>query len=266
MTMFYIIIGVATAFGLCATIAAVLIFRYSQRQRKLLQTQRYEDMQRFLRRLDHELKNPVTAIRFALANIALTAQTDEQKNAINSIQTQILRISQLITDLRKLAELDHVVIEHIAVDVIALIHEAVTLVKEKPEAQDREIAIAPTDDTDYPLTVYGDKYLLLLVVYNLVDNAIKFTDHEDKVSITAFQSDSTITIEVNDTGAGIPEDEIEHVWQELYRGQSVRHIPGSGLGLSMVKAIVERHGGQVWLESDADYGTTVYIYLPIYAE
>jgi two-component system OmpR family sensor kinase len=70
-------------------------------------------------------------------------------------------------------------------------------------------------------------------------------------------------IEVADTGPGIPEDEIPRVWEELYRGREARGVPGSGLGLALVRAVIERHGGQVTMRSRVGQGTVVRVTLPI---
>ena len=86
----------------------------------------------------------------------------------------------------------------------------------------------------------GDYDLLILAIHNLLDNAIKFTHPGDTVEMRAFEDDANVVIEVADTGPGIPEGEISHVWEELYRGEGARGVPGSGLGLALSRAIVLR--------------------------
>jgi two-component system OmpR family sensor kinase len=83
------------------------------------------------------------------------------------------------------------------------------------------------------------------------------------VEVRAFEDGTFVAIEVADTGPGIPEDEEAQVWEELYRGQGARGVPGSGLGLALVRAIVERHGGGVSLRSRAGQGTVVTMRLPV---
>jgi two-component system OmpR family sensor kinase len=111
--------------------------------------------------------------------------------------------------------------------------------------------------------VLGDWDLLFLASYNLLDNALKFTRPGDTVEVRAFEDGAFVAIEVADTGPGIPEDDVSRVWEELYRGQGARGIPGSGLGLALVRAIVERHGGQVKLRSRLGQGTVVTMRLPV---
>jgi two-component system OmpR family sensor kinase len=104
--------------------------------------------------------------------------------------------------------------------------------------------------------------MLLLAIHNLLENALKFSSPGDTVELRAFEDGQQIVIEVADTGPGIPEDEQPQVWEELYRGQSSRGIPGSGLGLSLVHAIIERHSGSVSLRSRLDQGTVFTLRLP----
>jgi two-component system OmpR family sensor kinase len=112
-------------------------------------------------------------------------------------------------------------------------------------------------------TILIDRDLLFLALYNLLDNALKFTHPGDTVEVRAFDDGNTVVIEVADTGPGIPEDEIPRVWEELYRGREARGVPGSGLGLALVRAVIERHGGQVTMRSRVGQGTVVRVTLPI---
>ena len=103
---------------------------------------------------------------------------------------------------------------------------------------------------------------MLLAIHNLLDNAIKFTSPGDTIEVRAFDDDPDIVIEVADTGPGIPENEINRVWEELYRGEQARGVAGSGLGLSLVRAIIDKHGGNITLRSRPDQGTVFSIRLP----
>jgi signal transduction histidine kinase len=116
----------------------------------------------------------------------------------------------------------------------------------------------------WPLPVVsGDYDLLVLALHNLIDNALKFTSPGDTVEVRAFEDGANVVVEVADTGPGIPEEEVSHVWEELYRGTGARGVPGSGLGLALVRAIIERHAGEVNLRSRAGQGTVISVRLPI---
>jgi two-component system OmpR family sensor kinase len=221
-----------------------------------------EGRRRFLQRLDHELKNPLTAIRAGLANLANGLATATQQEALASVEAQVLRLSRLTSDLRKLADLETRPLERVPVDVAELLQEAVTLAQEQPEAEARRLTLT-LPQAPWPVPdVLGDWDLLFLATYNLLDNALKFTRPGDTVEVRAFEGGAFVAIEVADTGPGISQEELPRVWEELYRGQGARGIPGSGLGLALVRAVVERHGGRVTLRSRAGQGTVVTIRLP----
>ena len=102
-----------------------------------------------------------------------------------------------------------------------------------------------------------------MAIHNLLDNALKFTRSGDKVEVRAFEDGAGVVIEVADTGPGLAEAELPYVWDELYRGQATRGVPGSGLGLALVRAVVARHAGQATLRSRVGQGTVVTIRLPV---
>ncbi len=226
------------------------------------QAQAAEDRRRFLQRLDHELKNPLTALRAALANLAGAPTDAARRETLVSVEAQVQRVSRLVADLRKLAELETRPIEHTPIDLTALLEEALALARERPEATERHLALT-LPRAPWPLpTITGDRDLLFLAMHNLLDNALKFTRPGDTVELRAFEDGATVVVEVADTGPGIPEEELSYVWEELYRGQGARGTPGSGLGLALVRAIVLRHGGQATLRSRVGRGTVVTVRLP----
>jgi two-component system OmpR family sensor kinase len=225
-------------------------------------TQVGEERRRFLRRLDHELKNPLTAIRAGLANIANGSTEAARREALTSVEAQVLRLSQLTADLRKLAELETRELQRTPINVAELLQEAVALAEEQPEAEGRQLALT-LPQAPWPVPdIAGDWDLLFLATYNLLDNALKFTRPGDTVEVRAFDDRAHVIIEVADTGPGIPEGEMPNVWKELYRGQGARGVPGSGLGLALTRTIIERHGAQMGLRSRLGQGTVVTMRLP----
>jgi two-component system, OmpR family, sensor kinase len=226
-----------------------------------------QDRWQFLLRLDHELKNPLTAIRAALANIehagATAADGIFAGEALASVSSQANRITQLLSDLRKLADLETREIEMEAVDLPDLLHEVEEAVGAIPEARERAIRMnVPLAPWPLPL-IDGDRDLLFIALQNLVSNAVKFSAPSDTVEVRASEDGSWLLLEVADTGAGIPDDEIEEVWQELARGRAARSLPGTGIGLALVRVVVTRHGGQVAIRSREGQGTVVTIRLPL---
>jgi two-component system OmpR family sensor kinase len=228
-----------------------------------IRAQAAAERRRFLQRLDHELKNPLTAIRAGLANVVDGSTTAGQREALASMEAQVLRLSRLTSDLRKLAELETRTLERVSVDVAGLLQEALALAQERSGADARRLTLT-LPQAPWPLPdVPGDWDLLFLAAYNLLDNALKFTEAGDTVEVRAFEDGTFVVIEVADTGPGIPREELPRVWEELYRGQGARGVPGSGLGLALVRAIVERHSGRVTLRSRPGQGTVFTMRLPV---
>jgi signal transduction histidine kinase len=119
-------------------------------------------------------------------------------------------------------------------------------------------AQAPPD-----LVLEADHNRLRQVLANLVDNAIKYTPQGGRVDLRAeAAAGGAVEIRVSDTGVGIPEDELPRIWDRLFRGDRSRSEKGLGLGLSLVKAIVEAHGGEVSATSTGDVGTTFTLRFP----
>jgi two-component system OmpR family sensor kinase len=260
----FLILGIAFSFLL----VGVVLIRF--RETNLIKTTRVrseneaaEERRRFLRRLDHELKNPLMAIRAGLANLPSSGGEKQVTDVETSIESQILRLSRLTSDLRKLADLETQPLEERSgVDMEELLQEAFEAAKESPSARERTLSLI-MPQAPWPLPqVLGDRDLLFLGFFNLLDNALKFTGQGDTVELRAFEDGANVVVEVADTGIGIPAGEIHHVWEELFRGQEARGVPGSGLGLSLVKAIVERHGGRTELRSKSDQGTVIVVRLP----
>jgi two-component system OmpR family sensor kinase len=153
-------------------------------------------------------------------------------------------------------------LEQSVVAIGEILEEAVELARQQPQAAERHLGLS-VPQAPWPLPpVRGDRDLLFLAVYNLLDNALKFTQAGDTIEVRASEDGPTVVIEVADTGLGMPDEEVAHVFEELYRGQEARGIEGSGLGLALVKAVVERHGGRVFTRSRPGQGSVFTLRLP----
>jgi two-component system OmpR family sensor kinase len=220
------------------------------------------ERRRLLLRLDHELKNPLTAARVGLANLTSRPLPDDAAESARGVEEQMLRMSQLVANLRKLAELGERPAERAPVDLAELLAEVETDLRDAPAGQGRHLVVT-VSRAPWPLPpVRGDRDLLYLAFHNLAANALKFSDPTDTVEIRAFENRDQVVVEVADTGRGIPISEQDDVWEELARAGNARGVEGSGLGLALVRSIVAVHGGHASLTSREGAGTLVRLELP----
>jgi two-component system, OmpR family, sensor kinase len=172
--------------------------------------------------------------------------------------------------LRFLMQLDHELknpltreIETVPVDLPGLLQEVGEAVAAIPAAGERDIQWS-VPQAPWPLPVIeGDRDLLFIALQNLIANAVKFSAPGDRVEVRSSEDDDWVLLEVADTGIGIPEEEIGEVWQELARGRAARSLPGTGIGLALVRVVVTRHGGRIAIRSRDGQGTVVSIRLPV---
>jgi two-component system OmpR family sensor kinase len=222
------------------------------------------DRRRFISLLDHELKNPLTAIMAGLANLDPHTPEQQQKDTIKSVGAQVQRLNRLITDLRKLSDLETRPIEVSRVNLTEVLTNVFELTQERVEGNLTLNLVLP--QAPWPLPdIQADRDLLFLAVHNILDNAVKFTKPGDTIELRASEDGRRVLIEVADTGPGIPPEEQTEIWGELFRGKGARGIPGSGLGLSLVQAIIRRHNGSVSVRSQIDKGTIISLSLPVNA-
>ncbi|MBR1269373.1 two-component sensor histidine kinase [Bradyrhizobium sp. AUGA SZCCT0222] len=196
----------------------------------------------------HDLRTPLTRARLVLERGRTNATSLEQLQAV--ADKAIAGIDQsltIITALLRLAEIENSrrsagfgdVNLH---DMLREVHDIY-----EPIAENKDIALQV--EVERPLTVRGDRDLLIEAVANLVDNAIKFTPEGGKVSIKLVRDGSEPVIRVTDTGSGISEHEREAVLRRFYRSDKIRNTPGVGLGLNLVAAIVKLHGFRLTIHS-----------------
>ena len=221
--------------------------------------------QRFLRRLDHEIKNPLTGLRAALVNLQESGDTSERQRASEHASRAVERLTRLLTDLRKLSDLEERSIERRPVDVPDVLEDVVEAARSLPAYEGRNINLFISKvPSPFPV-VTGDRDLLVLAVYNLVENALKFTSAADSLEVRALEDGKAIVIEVADSGTGISSEDQSKIFEELYRGSNARSTEGSGLGLALVNRIIVLHGGAVNVRSNQSEprGTVFTVRLPV---
>jgi signal transduction histidine kinase len=217
--------------------------------------------------VSHELMTPLAAIRGYTETLAmpeLTIDADSRERYLGIIGDETMKLEMLIGDLLDLARLEGgggtMTIEDVPV------RELFSRVADRhgPALRDKEIAldvaVTPPD-----LTVRGDAQKLEQALQNLAANAIRHTPHGGRLQITASIADDVATFAVRDSGPGIPPEHLPHVFERFYKADAARSTSsasGSGLGLSIVRAIVERHGGKVTAVNAPDGGAIFEITLP----
>ena len=275
----FVIGGVIRSWGIFAflvgfAVTSFLLFLYywdlrSVRQANTMIAQSVRETEHarrsFLRRLDHEIKNPLTGLRAALVNMQETQRAEERQHAVENAGRAVTRLTRLLADLRKLSDLGERPIEQARVDVPDLLQDAVDAAHVLPAYDGREVSLLiPKVPSPFPTTT-GDRDLLVLAVYNLIENALKFTGPDDSVEVRALEDGQSIVIEVADSGVGIPSEDLPNIFEELYRGTNARSTEGSGLGLALVNRIVALHNGRIYVRSSQvePRGTVFTMRLPV---
>lgn len=263
---------VAFLTGVLVTSFLLLLYFWDQRsarQTQILLTEAQREAERsrrsFLRRLDHEIKNPLTGLRAALVNLQETQATDERQHATENAGRAVERLTRLLTDLRKLSDLGERPIELSIVDIPDLLQDAVDAAQVLPAYDRRDVSLLiPKVPSPFPF-VTGDRDLLVLAVYNLIENALKFTSPNDSVEVRAAEDGRNILIEVADSGVGVPPEDAPKIFEELFRASNARGIEGSGLGLALVHRIVSLHDGKISVRSSQENprGTVFTMSLPV---
>lgn len=220
---------------------------------------------RFIRNLDHEIKNPLTVLQAELASMREVGDQAEHRRAENNAQAAVTHLRRLLADLRKLSDLDERPLERLPVDVPDLLKEMIEAACSLPVYAQRQVNLLISKVPWSLPPVTGDRDLLGLAYYNLIDNALKFSAEGNQVEIRARDDGPWLVVEVADSGPGIPAGELTQVFEELYRGSNVHGVTGSGLGLALARRIVQLHGGTVSVRSRQNGvdGTVFTVQLPV---
>lgn len=213
----------------------------------------------------HQLRTPATAVNWAFENL-VKDQTlnDSSKEAVGIGYKTSQGLLKTINDLLNVAQLEEgkfgyqfqnvnlvEFLDKLLADALLIAKEyKVNLYFERPA--EKEIAVSV------------DSQKLGLAVSNLVDNAIKYNVPNGQVTVSVIKKDDAVEISVKDTGVGIPEEDLPNLFTKFFRAKNVAKfsVSGSGLGLYLVKNIIKEHGGDVWVESVIDRGSTFYFTLP----
>lgn len=215
-----------------------------------------ELLQQFCADAAHELRTPITAIR-TNSNVALRhpdGMRPADKEKFEAIASGALQIEKLTEDLLMLAKAEQLVEKHRSGPYVAPLdlaeHARFVLEKIAPAAKTKNLKLQ--NDIQEQLHVFMDAHDLDCVLKNLLDNAIKYTPSDGKISISACAVNGGIRITVTDSGIGIQKEDLEKVFERFWRADQARsyHEGGNGLGLPIVKAIIDKYGGTIAVASE----------------
>jgi PAS domain S-box-containing protein len=218
----------------------------------------------FISTISHDMRSPLTSL-LGYAQIAqMESVSEEQRqDVLGRIEKAAWRLSNLVNQLLDLAALQAQVDYDLStVQLEALAHAAVDDLS--AAAEEKNLVIE--QELDEPVLVEADPRLLTQVWLNLIDNAIKFTER-GTITVRATTVDGKALGQVIDTGMGVAPSDMPYIFEKFYRGKMPYGdgVHGTGLGLALVKAIVERHHGRVWAESQPGAGSTFSFTLPLLA-
>jgi len=224
-----------------------------------------KEQQQFIADVSHELRTPLTVMRGSL-EVALEEDrsAEEYREAMGNALLEIRHLTRLSQNLLFLArgQAGRVTLSFANVDLVKFISEVTRDLL--PAMTDRELELS-VDLPEEPARAFIDSDRMQQVLHNLLENSIRYTDPGGKIRVRLISSPGAVMIEVSDTGIGIPESNLPYVFERFYRSDRARraHPGGSGLGLSIVKWIVEAHKGKVEVSSRVGEGATFVVTLPL---
>ena len=219
-----------------------------------------EELEQFTSIVSHDLQEPIRTIKsfLQLIDIKIDAgQVSELKTYISKSINAATRMRELIQNLLHYSQLSKGELAEEIVNVNSLINEVLQNLKSAIDASGAKIITEIEVES-----VYGDHVQLVQLLQNLVSNALKFTNSQaPEVVIRCFEENGRIKFAVTDNGIGIEKNDLEKVFDIFRRLHNTKDFPGTGIGLSICKKIVDRHGGRIWPESLPGKGTTFYFTL-----
>ena len=238
---------------------ALLLFQ-DLTQLRTLQTMRQE----FVANVSHELRTPLAGIK-AMVEILQDGAIEDKEVAVDFLErvnTEVDKLTQMVSELMELSRIEsgRVNLELKATDVNLLLKEAV--MRFSPQAERQKLTLITALDNTLPL-VQADSQRLMQVINNILHNAIKFTPAGGRISISSRREKDRVIVSVADTGIGISESDLPHIFERFYKVDRSRASQGTGLGLAIAKHIILAHKGQIWAESQRGQGAVFNFSLPL---
>ncbi|MFD0985525.1 stimulus-sensing domain-containing protein [Methyloligella solikamskensis] len=214
---------------------------------------RIDAIENFAADVAHELKNPLTSLRSAVETLPLAKTPEEQERLQEIIQHDVLRLDRLISDISDASRLDAELAREdlVDVDMAELLRTTVSLFNDIHRDDVPEVVLNITySPGKAPYVVEGHDSRLSQVIVNLLENAISFSPPGGQVRVFAKRQDKMIEIGIEDEGPGIPEENLERVFERFYTDRPEQYFgQNSGLGLNISRQIIQAHGGKIWAEN-----------------
>lgn len=224
----------------------------------------------FVSTVSHELRTPMTAIKGytdLLHAGAAGSLNAEQRRFLSTIKSNTDRLTSLINDLLDISRIEtgRVRFELQAVQLGEVIADVVNALATQAESKSLNLTYEVAGGLP---EVMGDRDRLNQVLTNLIGNALHYTPEGGEIEVRAYPVEKAVRVDVQDTGIGVPPEDIGHIFERFYRSEHpvVQETRGTGLGLSIVKMFVEMHGGRIWVESQVGKGSTFTFVLPLPVE
>ena len=219
----------------------------------------------FVSTVSHDLRSPLTLMRGYATMLEMAGElNDQQKNYAKMIVQGVDNMSKLVNNLLDLGRIEFGVgLQVESIPVLGIIERVTGDLQ--VVAREKEISMSVEIPKDIPNVVDADQALLYQAVYNLVENAIKYTPNGRDVMVHLHPSPTDLTFAIQDSGIGIPKEDMKKLFEKFYRGTNREALKqrGTGLGLAIVKSVAERHRGKVWVKSELGKGSTFYLQIPL---
>ncbi len=234
----------------------------SQRVELAAERQRTRVLADFVRDISHDLRTPITMISTGLYLIGKIVDKEKQLEKIKAVQEQLFYLVRVLDQLQQMAVLDSTTelalqlgnINHRVAEVLRMI---------KPQAELKQVKLIEQLQSGLP-SLYFHADTLDQVLNILLNNALQFTRQEGVITVTTYQENTSIVVEVSDNGIGISADRLPHIFERFFKADESRHLrSGAGLGLPMAKRIIELHHGSIEVSSIFGVKTAFRVKLPL---
>jgi histidine kinase len=236
---------------------ARLAARFNQMAEKLNQVEAMR--RRLIGDVSHELRTPLTAIKGSMEGL-MDGILPANVETYQQIHAETERLNRLVDDLQELSRVESRAYE---LDIQSVdLHSLVRTVAKRlcPQAESKRISLNVDLSPDFP-RVLADQDRIIQILINLAGNALQYTPEGGKITISAKRLNGAVQISVRDTGSGIPPEHVDHIFDRFYRvdkSRSRQSGGGSGIGLTIARALVEAHGGRIWVESAGEAQGSVF--------